>query len=105
MPTFSLMKQHNMWSLKIVVGLPPFGNSWRVQPEWRRWTCSERARKYGIQPMSPSVSENFSVGKRSQNVAQSNSPNVDSTDAAPRAMVTLGGASLDTCAPREAEPT
>ena len=65
----------------------------------------ERARKYGIHPMSPSVSENLSVGKRSQKVAQISSPKVASTDAAPSAMVTLGGASVDTCAPRDDEPT
>src|SRR4051794_14558938 len=55
--------------------------------------------------MSPSVSENFSDGKRSQNVAQISSPKVASTEAAPSAMVTLGGASDDTCAPRDDDPT
>src|ERR1700742_4041329 len=55
--------------------------------------------------MSPSVRENFNVGKRSQNRAHSSSPNVESTDAAPSDIVTLGGASVDTCAPRDAEPT
>ncbi len=55
--------------------------------------------------MSPSVSENFRSGNRSQNLAQISSPKVASTEAAPSAMVTLGGASVDTCAPREEDPT
>src|SRR3954453_7187580 len=105
MPTSSLMKQQSKCSRKMSDGVPSFGNVWRVQPEWRFCTCSERARKYGIHPMSPSVRENFNVGKRSQNVAQMSSPKVASTDAAPSAMVTLGGASLDVCAPRDEEPT
>src|SRR5690349_24040967 len=55
--------------------------------------------------MSPSVSENFRSGKRSQNLAHSSSLKVEITDTAPTAMVTLGGASVDVCAPRDADPT
>jgi hypothetical protein len=55
--------------------------------------------------MSPSVRENLRSGKRSQNSAQINSPNVESVDAAPKLIVTLAGASVDCPGPRDDEPT
>ena len=45
----------------------PSGKLGFVQPWCRLSTCSPRHRKYGIQPTSPSVSENFRSGKSFQN--------------------------------------
>jgi hypothetical protein len=99
------MKQHRMLRLKMSRGLDmPSGNVCCVHPEWRSCTCSARHRKYGIQPTSPSVIENFRSGNRSQNVAQINSTTVytEATDDA--VIATLAGASAEVSVLRDDEP-
>src|ERR1700756_73621 len=82
----------------------PFGNFALVQPLWRRRTCSERQRKYGIQPMSPSVSENRRSGESAQKVAQISSTSVKPDIIDDRLIPTLGGASADTIGALDDEP-
>ena len=62
-------------TISACAGPPVCEKSCAIHPEWRSRTCSARHTKYGIQPMSPSVSENFKSGKRSQKSAQMSSPN------------------------------
>src|SRR5260370_7487392 len=83
----------------------PGGKRAPVQPEWRLSTCSERHRKYGIHPTSPSVSENFRSGNLPQNSAQISSIRVNMLIIDDAVMATLGGASDDTVALREDDPT
>src|SRR5690242_13223187 len=103
----SLMKHDRKWRRKTSEGPEyPSGNFARVHPLWRRKTCSARQRKYGIQPMSPSVSEKRSVGNRSHIVAQISSTieKIDMTDDS--VIATLAGASGLVIEPaeRDADP-
>src|SRR4051812_30397153 len=104
-PTASLMKQVSTWSRKICFGPPVVLKSCFVQPEWRSCTCSARQRKYGIQPMSPSVSENRSWGNRSQNVAHRRSMRVKIDIVDDDVIFTLAGASAAAGADRDDDPT
>ena len=54
--------------------------------------------------MSPSVSENFRSGKRSQNSAHTSSTSVEMVSADDRVMGTLGGASAEAPTERDDEP-
>src|SRR5262245_44854399 len=99
------MKQQRMWVRKMSAGPVADPKSCFVQPEWRSWTCSARQRKYGIQPMSPSVSEKRNVGKRSQNSAHNNSTSVEIDIVDDSVMRTLAGASSDAAAVRDDDPT
>src|SRR5262245_39055038 len=104
-PTASLMKQHKMCSSKTRRGPPPSANACFVQPECRFCTCSARQMKYGIQPMSPSVSENFRSGKRAQNSAHNKSMRVKIDIVDDDVIFTLAGASFAAGAGRDDEPT
>src|SRR4051794_35382615 len=107
-PTRSPMKQDRKCLRKTSVGPSyPLGKVAFVQPPCRLWVCSARHRKYGIQPMSPSVSEKRRFGKRSQTSDQMNST-MDSVDiSGERFIATLAGASVlvRMLIEREAEPT
>src|SRR5687768_224771 len=105
MPIGSLMKQHRTWSWKICVGPPVWLKSCLVHPECRSCTCSARQRKYGIQPMSPSVSENRRSGNRGQNSAHSRSTKVKIDIVEDDVIFTLAGASAAAGADRDDEPT
>src|SRR4051794_29497606 len=105
-PMRSLMKQQRMCLLKTSIGpLRSPGKVCLVQPECRSWVCSARWRKYGIQPMSPSVRENLRSGKRPHRSDHSSSPSVKIVITGESIMRTLGGASFDVCADRDDEPT
>src|SRR5258707_15511973 len=76
-----------------------------LRPEWWFETAWARHRKYGIQPTSPSVRKNFSCGKSAQNSAQISPVKVNMLIINDAVICTLGGASVDTCGDRDAEPT
>src|SRR6478609_12090653 len=107
-PTRSPMKQDRKCLLKTSVGPSyPLGNVALVHPPCRLCVCSARHRKYGIQPMSPSVSEKRRFGNRSHTSDQMNST-IDSVDiSGERFMATLAGASVlvRMLMERDAEPT
>src|SRR5687768_5109111 len=105
MPTSSAMKQHRKCRSKISRGPVPPGKVCPVQPEWRFCTCSARQTKYGIQPMSPSVSEKRRSGNRPQKSAHSSSVRVRIDITEELVIFTLAGASLDAGAGRDEEPT
>src|ERR1700722_7737528 len=67
--------------------------------------CSARCKKYGIQPMSPSVSEKVRSGNRNQKSAHNRSPSkkMDMTEESP--MPTEAGASVDVEAALDEDPT
>src|SRR5215211_1410582 len=99
------MKQHRMRSRNSSLGRSPCGCSWPIHALWRSRVCSPRCRKYGIHPMSPSVSANLSFGKRCQKSAHSRSPSVKMLIAEDRFMGTGGGASGAVDALFEDDPT
>src|SRR5215471_1932234 len=82
----------------------PAGKVAFVQPLCRLKTCSDRHRKCGIQPMSPSVSEKRRSGKSPQNCAHTSSSSVYADISDELVIAMLGGASVENSGAREDEP-
>src|SRR5215471_881547 len=99
------MKQQRMRSRNNADGRRPCGGSYFIQPLCRSSVCSARQRKYGIQPMSPSVSAKRSDGKRCQNDAHNKSPSVYTDITLDRLIATGAGAFGAVDARCDDEPT